>query len=578
MSPSAEPWPVGPFGPEFSELGEIAQAVEQPEIRAEIATTARTLARRELTVAVLGQFKRGKSTLLNAFAGRDVFPSGLLPLTAVATHLVRGPEGVRVTEADGTVRPVPLSDVPQFVSERENPGNRRRVARVEISIPLPDWTEGVTFIDCPGIGSPHEANTAAARAVLPRADLAVFVLSPDPPITAEEIQFLSEVSSHASRFFFVLNKVDLVPERERGEVEVYLEQILRVRCGFDAVRLYPVSARQAVEGGGARDPTAWERSGLLRLWEALRQEVGAGRDQSLRGVAGTRVRQYTQRLRGLIDLARRTSELSQDEFGQRLAALEAGVADVRVEHRATQAMLREEVATLARRMEERPHELLDPHAASVQLVLEASLDRTAKVSAGGLVRALDRELREQIPPVVREARRVLESEVTAELDRIGKEFEARLRRWGEALRTVVAREFDVALPPLEVEVPLAEPLHYHDRVEGLFEGTLAGQTVLFLPAGVLRRRLRSQLPRIVTEELDAQSGRLRADLTDRVHRSWQSLERRLQDQLNRQIETVEHALAEGRRHQRDDGARSERWRAQLDELLRRLDILRARAG
>jgi ABC-type uncharacterized transport system ATPase component len=43
------------------------------------------LAEDRFTIAVLGQFKRGKSSLLNAIIGRDLLPTGILPLTSVIT-------------------------------------------------------------------------------------------------------------------------------------------------------------------------------------------------------------------------------------------------------------------------------------------------------------------------------------------------------------------------------------------------------------------------------------------------------------------------------------------------------------
>jgi hypothetical protein len=45
------------------------------------------LAEDRFNLAVVGQFKRGKSTLMNAVLGRDLLPTGLLPLTSAITTL-----------------------------------------------------------------------------------------------------------------------------------------------------------------------------------------------------------------------------------------------------------------------------------------------------------------------------------------------------------------------------------------------------------------------------------------------------------------------------------------------------------
>jgi hypothetical protein len=68
------------------------------DLAAEAAGRLRTL---RLEVAVVGEFKRGKSSLINALVGREVLPVGVLPLTSVPTVLERGEEGQVVEFADG---------------------------------------------------------------------------------------------------------------------------------------------------------------------------------------------------------------------------------------------------------------------------------------------------------------------------------------------------------------------------------------------------------------------------------------------------------------------------------------------
>ena len=50
------------------------------------------LAEDRFNLAVVGQFKRGKSSLMNAVIGRDLLPTGLLPLTSAITTLCYGPQ------------------------------------------------------------------------------------------------------------------------------------------------------------------------------------------------------------------------------------------------------------------------------------------------------------------------------------------------------------------------------------------------------------------------------------------------------------------------------------------------------
>ncbi|MEM0129108.1 MAG: dynamin family protein [Thermoplasmata archaeon] len=565
------PAPPGSSDPvaALRELVAIARAAGADEVAREIARAEASLARGALTVAVLGQFKRGKSSLLNAFAGRDVVPTGVLPLTAVATYLVRGPEGARVTAADGTVRAIPVAEAAEAISERTNPGNRRGIRRVEISVPLPAWAEGIAFVDSPGIGSAHDANTAAARALLPQVDAAIFVLSPDPPITAEEIAFLSEASRHAAKFFFVLTKSDLLGPAERAEVEDYLADVLARRCGFGSVRLYAVSAkraREAREGGPSEEPP-----GLPALWEALRRYVGEDRAASVRGVAERRVRQFAQRLTGLFDLSVAAAELSREELDHHLTTLTQGIADVRLEHEATRAWLGEAADDLGRRLPPEARDLLLREAPSIVEALDRFLagDREGG-GASAAVRRFEAEFRHLVGARVGAIRQRLVAEAAAGMERIASDFQRRLDRWLATVDAIASREFGVALPRIALAAPLAEAIRYTDRTGSLFEGMLVGQTALLLPAGIVRRRLRARLRRIVDEELDAQAGRLSDDLRDRIHRSWDGLRSRVGEELEEHIRAIEAALDRGRA--RRDAARSEEgaWLRSIDALRGRI--------
>ena len=82
-----------------------------------------------LRVLVVGEAKRGKSTLINALLGRDVLPSGVTPLTAVATT-VRYSDDSRIEVAflDGHEEKHPLTALADFVTEARNPRNQRMVA------------------------------------------------------------------------------------------------------------------------------------------------------------------------------------------------------------------------------------------------------------------------------------------------------------------------------------------------------------------------------------------------------------------------------------------------------------------
>ncbi len=196
-----------------------------------------------LDVAVLGQFKSGKSSLLNAVLGEELFPVGVLPLTAVITRATAGPERVvRLTRQDGSVEEVALARLAEFVTEAGNPGNRQQVALVDVLTPaLRDWP-GVRLVDTPGLGSVFAHNTTATRDWMPNVAVALVTVSAERPLSDEDRRLIAEARQTAPRVVVVLTKVDLLTDDERAEVSAFLDRALRESFG-DTVPVLPFSCR-----------------------------------------------------------------------------------------------------------------------------------------------------------------------------------------------------------------------------------------------------------------------------------------------------------------------------------------------
>jgi predicted GTPase len=221
------------------------------------------LAEDRFTLAVLGQFKRGKSSLMNAIIGRELLPTGVLPLTSAITVLKFGPEERLVVEREGLQWPeiVTVSQIEDYVTERGNPGNRKKVRTATLELPLPFLRRGLEFVDTPGIGSAIVANTATTYAFLPQCDAVLFVTSVDTPLTGVEMEFLKEIREHVHKIFFVVNKTDLLAAAERRDVLEFITNTLHAQTGTLSTRIFPLSCKLALAGNAG--------SGLPALQEEL---------------------------------------------------------------------------------------------------------------------------------------------------------------------------------------------------------------------------------------------------------------------------------------------------------------------
>jgi len=223
-------------------------------------------------LAVLGQFKRGKSTLLNALLGSQVLPTSVIPLTAIPTFIKWGlqPAAKVCFQRDRPAEQFSGIEIGElnaflagFVSEEKNPGNRLAVAEVEVSYPAPILQSGVVLIDTPGIGSTFKHNTEATLNFLPQCDAALFIVSPDPPITEVEVEFLKEVRSEMNRIFFVFNKSDYLTGAELEQSVVFFQRVLKDKaCIKEEPVIFRVSALKGIRARSSGSSSEWQESGM----------------------------------------------------------------------------------------------------------------------------------------------------------------------------------------------------------------------------------------------------------------------------------------------------------------------------
>jgi predicted GTPase len=230
------------------------------------------LAEDRFTLAVLGQFKRGKSSLMNALIGRELLPTGVLPLTSAITILKFGPSERLVVLRERLPYPdiVPVSELAAFVTEKGNPGNFKKVKTATVEVPLPFLRRGLEFVDTPGVGSSIQANTNTTYGFLPECDAALFVTSVETPFTKVEVEFLRIIREHMHKIFFVVNKIDLLAnEAERAEVFKFITQTIRQELDVPNPKILPVSSRDGLNALLRHDNERYSRSGMQALQETL---------------------------------------------------------------------------------------------------------------------------------------------------------------------------------------------------------------------------------------------------------------------------------------------------------------------
>ncbi len=119
-------------------LAAIADEFGAEHTSGDARSVAERVAEGRFYVACVGQFKRGKSTLINALIGASVLPAGVVPVTTVPTVIRHGDHRqARIRFQAKGWSAVPLDKLDEYVSEDKNPENAKAVAGVEVFFPVP---------------------------------------------------------------------------------------------------------------------------------------------------------------------------------------------------------------------------------------------------------------------------------------------------------------------------------------------------------------------------------------------------------------------------------------------------------
>ena len=232
-------------------LSELAEELGANPIAHEARELGSRISEGRFYVACVGQFKRGKWTLINALIGQPVLPVGFIPVTAVPTVIRFGEQArARVRDRNGSWKEINVSELEQYVSEQFNPENKKEVDGVEVFVPSRLLSSGMCIVDTPGLGSVFTANTAATHAFIPHVDAALVVVGADPPLAGEELVLVEAVAKRVNDLILILNKADRTTEAEKAAAVSFTRQLLEKRLHRSMGPVFEVSAAERMENRG----------------------------------------------------------------------------------------------------------------------------------------------------------------------------------------------------------------------------------------------------------------------------------------------------------------------------------------
>lgn len=545
--------------------------VVRQETRKALMETRTRLAEGAFNLVVLGQFKRGKSTLINALLGEKILPTAIVPLTSVVTILRYGPQlRVEVQYLDERKQEVQLPDLPGYITERENPRNKKGVKEVTVFYPSAYLKGGVRIIDTPGAGSVYSHNTDVAYAYLPHVDAAIFVTSADPPLSNSEHQFLTDIRSFVDKLFFILNKIDQVSEAERKEALEFTTRIIEENVGKGRVRMHPLSARMALDGKRQGDNGLLQASLLpdfeRRLQDFLVHEKGK---VFLRAVVNNLLKLVSDETISF-QLQQEAIKLPLTELTRKIAQFEEEMKTVSKDREENEYLLKGHLGKLISQLDEELAGFKKERLPVLQEALEKEYLRRTEQGRGNLREELEQFVFSSIQETFTAWRQDLTGKISTRLEKAHLEFATKTNQTIERILTLTSDIFELKLKPFTSVESLGKKSDFYfmfkDDPVGLELVQLAVTSAL--PKFIARKMILKNMQTAVAELLDRHCGRVRYDLVNRLTRTVKEFQQNLNDTIDLTLAGIrisfQKALA---LHQssRDDVAYN------LGELAKRID-------
>ena len=569
---------------------DLESHLELPELRACLAEAGRLegmdraacvrlsekFEQHAFNLVVAGEFKRGKSTVINALLGADLLPTGVVPLTSVVTRLQYGETTVvTVVFESGEQRTVALGALPYYITERSNPKNAKGVREVTLAYPAEWLRGGIRLVDTPGIGSVHQHNTEVTYRYLPQADAVIFVASVDQPMSHAELDFLAQIRRYAGKIFCLLNKLDYLTEAELAESVAFATGAVHDALGTP-VPVFPVSARLALQGRMAHAPQVLAISRFPDFDAALRrfllEESGTVLAQSMR-----------RSLLRLLAEARLAVQLELRALSSPLEQLEANLQAFAIKKReALQAKSDFDVLLEAdgrKLVREKVEPDLEAFKGALVPRLYAGLESWyGELRARGSA-ALQAGLEQRLIAEVRSAFDVWHAEQDTA---VGEAFERLCERFWRNIQDSADEllRYSAALFAIPFAAVGAESLwqsrsgfYYKFWEEPPALMMLTDGLVRILPGALGHPIILRQAKRRAAELAEMQSGRLRHDFEERIKKSVQDFRREMLERIEATIAGIETAIAKGRALRRQGASEAASRQDELGATLTRIETL-----
>ena len=500
-----------------------------------------------IDVAILGQFKSGKSSFLNSLIGKPILPVGVIPVTTTITRLQYGRiEKAIVRHFDGQQTEVDIGAIEEFTSEAQNPANRKNVELVDVELPSLEKYGGLRLVDTPGLGSIFKYHIETSENWLPEVGTALLAISSDRPLAEDDLQLIRELRTHTPKIVLLLTKVDLLSEEQQKEVVDFFRTALQ-RELHEEFPIFLYSTRL--------DTEQWKQ----RVENEIFRPLAINREEEFWNILQHKVRSLGKGCLNYLEIALKTS--LQADFDRE--QLRKQILNEKVNYE----LIREEISLIARENSLQTREL-------IKNCLEKFHESQVKKKLLEILRKEMPSWKGNIGKLTRRYEDWLHETLAEELDRISKteykhflgtlkKAHASLSRSLEAFRSLlnqnIERVLGLRLAEADWKIEVAEPHQPDIKIGRTFDFHFS--LIWFLiPMFIFRPFFERHYLNEVPNEVFVNLSRLAAQWEDRINKAIEGMKKQALKYVQDELATIEALLS--------------RPHGQTEEVQRRIEELK----
>ena len=483
-----------------------------------------------IDVAILGQFKSGKSSFLNSLIGKPILPVGVIPVTTAITRVQYGKrERAVVRHFDGQQTDVDIGAIEEFISEAKNPANQKNVEVVDLELPSLEKYAGLRLVDTPGLGSIFKYHMETSENWLPEVGCALLAISSDRPLAENDLQLIRDLRKHTPKIVLLLTKVDLLSQAQQKEVVHFFRTALQKEL-HEEFPIFLYSIRSETE--------QWKE----RVESEIFHPLSINRKEELGNILQHKVQSLGEGCLSYLEIALKTSlqaDLNREQLKQQI-----------LNERVNYELIREEISLIARENSLQTRELIQNylekfHEPQLKKKLTEMLQKELpswKGNIGKLTRRYEDWRREVLTEEIDHISKTEYKHFLGTLKKAHASLSRSLEVFRGLLNQNIEKVLGLRLAEADWNIEVAEPRQPDIKIGRTFDFHFS--LVWFLiPMFIFRPLFERHYLNEVPNEVFVNLSRLAAQWEDRINKAIEGMKKQALKYVQDELATIEALLS-----------------------------------